>query len=141
MELGAAILFGTCCSVTDWRRQKIMALPVWLGLAAGLCLTAWRLYQGTEGIYGAAAALVPAAVFWGLSLLTEGKIGRGDALMLLVLGLILGWRLCLSVLCMACLMSAVWAGAGLTLGKLTKGSRLPFAPFLLAALLVTGVCL
>ena len=70
--------------------------------------------------------------------MTEGKIGKGDGLMLLVLGLLLGWRLCLSVLCTASLLAGVWAGIGMTAGKLRKTSRLPFAPFLLTSLLLTG---
>ena len=55
--------------------------------------------------------------------------------MVLMTGLISGWRLCVGTLCAACLLSAIWAGIGLAAGKLKKDSRLPFAPFLLTAAL------
>ena len=129
MEIGMAIVFGACCSVTDCVRQRIAAWTLWAGAAAGVCAAGIRLSRGREA---------PAGVFLAMSLLTEGKIGKGDGLMLLVLGLLLGWRLCLSVLCTASLLAGVWAGIGMTAGKLRKTSRLPFAPFLLTSLLLTG---
>lgn len=138
MEIGMAIVFGACCSVTDCVRQRIAAWTLWMGAAAGVCVAGIRLSRGRETPAALLAALAPAGVFLAMSLLTEGKIGKGDGLMLLVLGLLLGWRLCLSVLCTASLLAGVWAGIGMTAGKLRKTSRLPFAPFLLTSLLLTG---
>lgn len=139
MEMGLAIVFGACCSVTDCIRQRIGAWTLWAGAAAGLCVTIHRLTEEGGNPAGVFASLVPAGMFLAMSLLTEGKIGKGDGLMLLVLGLLLGWRLCLSVLCTACLLAGILAGIGMLAGKLQRSSRLPFAPFLLAALVLTGL--
>ena len=94
---------------------------------SGVCAAGIRLSRGRETPAALLAALAPAGVFLAMSLLTEGKIGKGDGLMLLVLGLLLGWRLCLSVLCTASLLAGVWAGIGMTAGKLRKTSRLPLS--------------
>lgn len=139
MEMGLAIVFGTCCSVTDCMRQRIAAWALWAGTAAGLCAAGIRIAQGQEALGTLLAALVPAGVFLAMSLLTEGKIGKGDGMMLLVLGLLLGWRLCVSVLCTACLLTGILAGIGMLTGRLQRTSRLPFAPFLLSALVLTGL--
>lgn len=139
MEIGLAIIFGTCCSVTDCIRQKITAWTLWAGAVSGFLAMLFRLTQGREDTASALASLVPAGVFLALSLLTREKVGKGDGLMLLVLGLLLGWRLCLAVLCTACLLAGILAGIGIMTGRLHRSSRLPFAPFLLAALILVGL--
>ena len=129
-----AIVYGALCTVTDCAFQKIARGTALLGLAAGGIAAVSRILQGTENGQGIAAAVLPAAVLWGFCLLTEGKIGRGDGMMLLTLGLLLGWRLCAAVLGTACLLIALFAGIGLAAGKYGRNSRIPFAPFLLAAM-------
>ncbi len=134
MAMEWAIVYGALCTVTDCAWQKIEKKLVVAGLAAGLYLELNRIFNGTGNWAEAVAALLPGVAVWSISLLTEGKIGRGDGNMLLVVGLLLGGNLCVTVLCTACLLTALYAGTGMTLGRLKKDSRIPFAPFLLAAM-------
>ena len=83
------------------------------------------------------AAILPAVCLESVVILTAGKVGSGDAGMLLVFGLLLGWKACVSILCMGCLLIGVVAGCGMGLGVLHQNSRLPFAPFLFAATVIT----
>lgn len=129
-----AIVYGALCTVTDCAFQKITHGIVLLGLMAGGITAVCRVSQGTENWQGILAAVLPAAVLWTFSLLTEGKIGRGDGTMIFTLGLLLGWRLCTAVLCTACLLTALFAGIGLAAGKYRRNSTIPFAPFLLTAM-------
>lgn len=129
-----AIVYGALCTVTDCAFQKIAGQIVLWGFAAGLAFAIVRLLQGAESWQGIMAAVLPAVLLWICSLLTEGKIGRGDCSMMLTLGLLLGWRLCVTVLCTACLLIALYAGIGLAAGKFSRHSRIPFAPFLLTAM-------
>ena len=116
METGLAVLFGVYCSVMDCKRRKI-TLSVLLA--------------------GAVAAILPAVCLESVVILTAGKVGSGDAGMLLVFGLLLGWKACVSILCMGCLLIGVVAGCGMGIGVLHQNSRLPFAPFLFAATVIT----
>lgn len=129
-----AIVYGALCTVTDCAWQKIEKRLLIAGFAAGIFAAFWRIFTGTENWAAFAAAFLPGAVVFSISLLTEGKIGRGDGNMLFVLGLLLGANLCVTVLCTACLLAAIFAGTGMALGRLEKSSRIPFAPFLLAAM-------
>lgn len=135
-EMEWAIVFGTLCTVTDCARQRIDRWILAAGLAVGAVMACGQMYRGKLGPYEVVLALLPGAVLWALSVMMEGKLGRGDGDMMIVLGLLLGWKLCLAVLCTACLLAGVFAGAGLAAGKLGKNSRLPFAPFLLAAMVL-----
>lgn len=93
--------------------------------------------QGTESVWEMLAAILPAVCLESVVILTAGKVGSGDAGMLLVFGLLLGWKACVSILCMGCLLIGVVAGCGMGIGVLHQNSRLPFAPFLFAATVIT----
>lgn len=98
------------------------------GAAAGCILSGIRIWQGTESAWEMLAAILPAVCLESVVILTAGKVGSGDAGMLLVFGLLLGWKACVSILCMGCLLIGVVAGCGMGIGVLHQNSRLPFAP-------------
>ena len=74
---------------------------------------------------------VPGAVFIGISLISEGKMGMGDALAILIIGIFLGGRE--SVLSVLYAMSAATIVSIVLLAfkKASKKTELPFMPFLL----------
>ena len=109
------------------------------GRRPGRCGVGRSALEGREEPWEIGIGLLPGLLLWGCSFLTEGKVGRGDGDMVLILGLFLGWRRCVVALCAACLLSALWAGIGLAAGRLKKDSKLPFAPFLLAAVALAGL--
>lgn len=98
------------------------------GAAAGCILSGIRIWQGTESAWEMLAAILPAVCLESVVILTAGKVGSGDAGMLLVFGLLLGWKACVSILCMGCLLIGVVAGCGIGIGVLHQNSRLPFCP-------------
>ena len=118
-KIGAAVLLAGAWSLRRWPERG--------------CWKGGRSHGRSE------SACCRGFLLWGCSLLTEGKVGRGDGDMVLILGLFLGWRRCVVALCAACLLSALWAGIGLAAGRLKKDSKLPFAPFLLAAVALAGL--
>lgn len=133
------IVFCVLCTMEDCAGKKISRWLLAAGIAVGILAAGYRLFRGSESWYGIFLAVLPGITLLGFSAVTERKIGRGDADMALALGLFLGWELCVSILCAAFLLAAGAAGAGLMLKKLTKNSRLPFAPFLLAALTLVWI--
>ncbi|SKB97585.1 leader peptidase (prepilin peptidase) / N-methyltransferase [Lachnospiraceae bacterium] len=72
-----------------------------------------------------------------MSVITRGKIGLGDGLMLTVTGLLLGFTDNLKILTMSVLLTAGFSVILMIFGKCRKDTELPFAPFLLGAFLVT----
>ncbi len=128
-----AIVFGAVCTIMDCAWQKIGRGVLLIGFLGGVSVMVWRLWQGACGWNDLLLALLPGIFLRVFGALSGGRLGRGDGDMVLVFGRLLGWELCLAILCMACLLVAVFAGAGLAAGKLEKDSRVPFAPFLLGA--------
>ncbi len=69
--------------------------------------------------------------------ITRGAIGIGDALLIIVTGLFLGFEKNITMLLLGLLLAAVWAGILLTLKKVNGKYEIPFVPFLFLSCLVT----
>lgn len=138
-ELMAAVVYTVLCAVPDCTHRRIPVLLSAAGMLAGAAFVFYRICLGEESWYTVLLSALPGVALWTLSFLTEGKIGRGDGDMVLVIGLLMGWEGCMAALCAACLFAAVFSGIGLMIKRLKRNSRIPFAPFLSAACLLLGV--
>lgn len=116
-------------SVMDIKKKSV---PLWL-LCVGAVNTAVILLN--EGLSGGidgwllCRSLFPGAVFL-VTAAATGKAGYGDGIVLLMLGLMSGAKVCLLALTVGLFLIAVFSGALLALRKVKRNSRIPFLPFL-----------
>ncbi|HTU15375.1 MAG TPA: A24 family peptidase [Solirubrobacterales bacterium] len=133
--LAAAVLIVTLTvvSVTDMRRRVIPNRVLLLAAAVGVALSA---LSGPAALAGdlAAAAVVSAPLF-AASLLRPEEMGMGDAKLVAVIGLFLGWQALPALLIGLAL--AGMTGVLIALGRRLPPSRtsIPLAPFLAAGTL------
>jgi len=133
--LAAAVLVVTLIvvSVTDLKRRVIPNRVLLLAAAIGVTLSA---LSGPTDLAGdlAAAAVVSAPLFLA-SLIKPDGMGMGDAKLVAVIGLFLGWQALPALL--IGLMLAGMTGVLIALGRRLPPSRtaLPLAPFLAAGTL------
>ena len=118
-------------TLQDCRSQKICRILLLGGILAGSVFQIHRIVVGTDHVFSMAAALLPGTLLLAFGFMTEGKLGKADGYMVLALGLFLGWEVCTAILAMACLLTAVYAGIGILMKKLTRKSQISFAPFLM----------
>lgn len=117
-------------SIQDIREKK---LTVWLICAFGVCGAVCHLiyergeYQSLLGGIAVGAAMIA------VSLLTKGRVGLGDGLVLFVTGIFLGFRQNLTLFMVSQVLTAVYALFLLTIRKKGRGYEIPFVPFLLIA--------
>lgn len=108
------------------------SVPVWL-LGIGAVNTAVILL--TEGLSGdidgwlLCRSMFPGAVFLAIAAATD-KAGYGDGIVLIMLGLMSGFKVCLLALTAGLFLIAIFSGALLALRKVKRNSRIPFLPFL-----------
>lgn len=116
-------------SVMDINKKSV---PIWL-LGIGAVNTAVTLL--TEGLSGdidgwlLCRSMFPGAVFLAIAAAT-GKAGYGDGIVLIMLGLMSGFKVCLLALTAGLFLIAIFSGALLALRKVKRNSRIPFLPFL-----------
>jgi len=143
----AALVFLLGGAATDLKTKKITHKWLLLFFAAGAVLWSADLLQRAGAGSGAIrlpanlapmlvqlmAAFLPGAAMLALSFAARGQIGRGDGFALLVLGFLLPARRIVLILTGAFYLSGFAAALLLVMKKASRGTRLPFLPFLAAA--------
>lgn len=133
--------------VYDWLYMEIPSLVLWIG---GLWAIAFNIYfdlTKTEKIFsvlqvgifsGMVAAAVAFAFFFALVYFSKEKwMGMGDALLVIFLGLFLGWPQILVGLFLAFNLGAFYSIFLLLIKKRNLKSQIPFGPFLVLGSVIT----
>lgn len=115
---------------------KYGIIPNWIVLSG---IAGWIVIAVSGGLDWMPSLLSAALSFsailfirWaGKKVFKNEGMGMGDAKLVFVIGLFLGWD-AFWVLYLAILTGGIWSIAGLAINKLDRKSRLPYAPFLLA---------
>lgn len=123
-------------SVIDFRHQVIPNALLMLGLLVWACFFYWI------GSYTQVIACMVVLIFgFAFNFVIQkwkGKngFGWGDVKLSMILALFLGWDVFLAFY-LAVILAGIFALFGLVIGKLQRESRISFAPFLLAGVLVS----
>ena len=117
---------------------KYKCIPCWIFGIAGLWAIGSLLFTMTEQGFWPVFTMGTFSTLPGLGLLllsrlTEKKVGEGDGILLLLIGLMEGVEKVLSVFCVGLFLQAILAAVLLITKKVKKQTAIPFAPFLLAA--------
>ncbi|MBQ5430837.1 MAG: prepilin peptidase [Lachnospiraceae bacterium] len=128
------------CSVEDIRNRQIRVAVVGL---AGTIGVLWHLMKVRLSIWDVIAGMMVGCAVYLLSLLTGGKIGKGDALVFMVTGIYLGLWENLILLWISSLIAAIVAEVMLHFFHWKKTDTLPFVPCIFAGevLLLLGGCI
>lgn len=122
-------------SVYDLKSRRI---PKWLLLTGGVLAMTGLLINGVlsgfrVSLWEGAMSLLPGIGLMVLSRLTEKKVGMGDGILLVLLGLFEGSSKVFAVFCLGLFLQSIMAVVLLLLKKADKQTCIPFAPFLLLA--------
>lgn len=113
-----------------WQDVKKREISFWL-IALAAVIGVGHLILGDGNIREQIVPLALAGMFAGLSVLSGGGFGMGDALLLIVLGLHLPMEEYLLMLCLALVFAAVWSLLLVAVKKKGRKTEIPFVPFLL----------
>lgn len=123
-------------SLCDAKKRELPLLFLGIGWAVGVLLS-WQVWRGAggENIMLFARDLLCdeliGAVLFLVSVLSGGRMGKGDAILFLMIGGFLTWQESLSLLWMSSVLMGVFGIVCLLTKRRKKNDRLPFAPFVL----------
>ena len=126
-------------TIFDIRKRQI---PVILLAAAGIWgILSYTVRTGWTGsaLWDELSGLVMGAVFIGISLISDGKMGMGDAIAILVTGIFLGGAGSAFAVLYALISAALISAVMLALKRGNGKTELPFMPFLLMGCLMEKV--
>ena len=92
-----------------------------------------RIGMGSMGLADTLGGIAVGVFFLAASILSGGRLGKADGVLLLYLGAALGFTCAASLAVLAFLLSALVMAVLLVMKKITMKGSLPFVPFLLAA--------
>lgn len=126
---------------TDSLQRIIPNSIVGLSALVGAALAILQGWSELEPVVGAACAAATGGLalrYAGLIWRGEPGMGMGDIKLAAALGMLLGWH-ALWALYLGLLLAGMIALGGLAAGRLTRRSRLPFAPFVAAGTLAASL--
>ena len=130
ITIGVLLLFS---AIQDLIYKRIWLWLIMTGcLLIGVCLSFINTLPFYDRLGGAAVGLAVIMI----SILTKGKIGMADGLLLCTTGIGLGFWRNLELFAIALLMAAVISILLLMLRKADKKKAIPFVPFLFASYLI-----
>ena len=117
-------------SVCDIKKKRVPILLLCAGavLAGGVFM--YRVIGGEGDIPGLGKALLPGILFLILAKTTE-KAGSADGMILMMLGLLEGYRSCLYICLSSLILSALFCGILLMLRRVKRNTKIPFVPFIM----------
>jgi prepilin signal peptidase PulO-like enzyme (type II secretory pathway) len=141
------IAFAVVISAYDAKYKEIPMTVLWMGILwAGvflLWLDAVSVSVQMRDVFdlglhsGVSAALAGSFFFFLLSAVSRERwMGLGDAYVVFWIGLVLGWPDILVSLLSAFTVGAAWGVGMIVFGKSSLKSQVPFAPFLLGAMVL-----
>lgn len=133
MEAFGLAMFYSLTAIDDVKTRSIRVLEVIVFAVIGLLIDvtlkpySWISIAGGVGV---------GAFVYILSLLTKEKIGKGDAMIVMVSGLYLGFMNTVIVLWLASILAAIIGSVMVKCQGCRMDMEIPFVPFLLGAYLM-----
>lgn len=135
MWKGLVLLYLLLLSVFDIREKKISLFWLATGGAASLLLAVCWIAAGESTWMRVLLGMLPGLLMLGVAWLTR-KVGCGDGLLLMQLGMLVGYRASVFILGISLCLSALFSAA-ILFGKKAGGqSRFAYIPFLAAGYLL-----
>ena len=129
------ILVGS--SIYDIFKKRI-PLQILLvgGVWAVICLVISVVTSGVDALYSGLCGLLPGAGLLLLGYLTDHKVGYGDGILLMIIGLLEGAQKVFLIFCAGLFLQSLLAVILLIMKKADKQTQIPFVPFLFLAQII-----
>lgn len=117
-------------SVIDIRRKIVPMWGILSTLLISMVVVCLKNEESPSDMFIFCISLVPGLSMVFISWVTAGKVGIGDGLLLIAIGMGIGFENCIYVLCVALIFSCIVSGILLVLKKANRNTHIPFVPFI-----------
>lgn len=115
--------------ITDIRKQMVSRRLLWILFMVCLVTVPFMTENSILSIMG---GLAVGFCVIGISVVSKEQVGKGDGIVITAIGLVLGARKCLLLVCIACLLMSLIAIVILLFHRGNRHTRLPFLPAIFA---------
>lgn len=132
-EVAGILILLLLCSITDIKEKKIYIFPCIIFMVIGIIM---EFMIGQRGILSICIGMLPGIFVYMAGIITREGIGKGDALVFIVIGIFMGLMKCMILL--ICSLFLI-AGIGVILLFIRKGNlktKIPFVPFITVSFMI-----
>ncbi|MBE5957531.1 MAG: hypothetical protein E7254_01540 [Lachnospiraceae bacterium] len=131
-----AFIFIVVCTAMDMKEKNIGIEWLVMFFVLGIVYSMYVEREGRQIIF----SMIPGIIVLILAIITREKIGKGDGVMIVNLGILLGFKNIINVLMVSLIVCAVASLLMIVIKRVNKNYEIPFAPFLMVALALIGMC-
>lgn len=135
-EFMGVLILLILCSITDIKEKKVYSLPCFIFMMAGIILES-MIKQ--KGILNISSGILPGVLIYIAGIMTGGGIGKGDAIIFIVIGVFMGLKKSLILLVCSLIFINIIGLFILIFRKGNMKTKIPFVPFILISF-ITLVC-
>lgn len=125
-------------AVSDLKKRKVSMWSLLVGVVAATVIVLIEFVTGQKEIRELAFGVVPAIIMLVTAKLTQ-KVGYGDGIILLVIGMLYGYGTAIFLLCASIMLLALISGILLVAKKVGRNTLMPYIPFLAIAFVLHGI--
>ena len=134
LEIGMSLLSLGWFTVQDVRRKRLRVLDLCLLFAV---IVLYLLSVG-RGISVILTGIIPGVAMYGVSICSREQVGKGDAILIFLLGLLFGLKRVVELLLLTFLFVFCYSVVLFIKGHGNRKKEIAFVPFLLMSQLVMG---
>lgn len=120
-------------SIEDIAHKKISVRMTYASIIAALSCAAYGIIIQKDPAANVVWALVPGAIMLGLAFISGEKLGYGDGIVMMTVGLVFGAYSAISAAIIALFFSTIVSVILLVIRHANRNTRLPFIPCITAA--------
>ncbi|WP_090167385.1 prepilin peptidase [Pseudobutyrivibrio sp. 49] len=133
MEAFGLVCLYTLTAYDDLRERQVRVIEIIIFGIIGILINMFCKSHSLSSVFGGVAIGCLVLIF---SYLSKEKIGKGDALLIIITGIYLGFRGTLTLLWISSILAAVVGTILVKKYQAKKDMELPFVPFLLMGYLL-----
>lgn len=131
------IVYLIWLAICDWKKRKVPMMSLVIGLIGAVIMVVIECVTNQKGIAEPCLGMLPSIFLLVLAWLT-GKVGYGDGIVLMIIGILYGYGETVFLLCMSIMLLALVSAFLLVLKKARRNTLMPYIPFLAVTFLLCG---
>ncbi len=116
-------------SALDIKYRKVPVWMIWMGTAAAIFVLICEGTGGQLSAWKTCRALIPGIILLLIAAVTQ-KAGAADGVILMILGIFMGYEGCVAASLGGLFLISLLSGALLEMRRAKKNTKIPFVPFL-----------
>lgn len=124
------LIFLTISTLMDIKNKSVNLYLCIFFLILGVGYNTFLHLEGVIGIGDIIVATIPGFILLLLSLVTRQGIGFGDGVVVIIMGMLIGFERTVTSLMVGLIVATIFSGVLIMIKKVEKNHQIPFIPFL-----------